>query len=79
KMIEFPNILQGIANAREPHRLATYTHELAGMFHKYYSKYPIINEKNPELSKARLYLILTLQTVIRIALKLMGISAPDKM
>jgi arginyl-tRNA synthetase len=79
KLIEFPNILQGIAEAREPHRLATYTHELASMFHKYYAKHPIINEKKVELSKARLYLILTIQTVIRIALNLMGITAPDKM
>ncbi|MDY6915855.1 MAG: arginine--tRNA ligase [Candidatus Cloacimonadota bacterium] len=79
KMIEFPNILIGLANAREPHRLATYTHELAGMFHKYYAKHPIINSDEPQLSRARLYLILTVQNVLRIALNLMGINAPDKM
>ena len=51
-----------------PHRLASYVHELAGMFHKYYAKYKIVNGKSPDLSLARLYLISAVQIVISISL-----------
>ncbi|MCF7858204.1 MAG: arginine--tRNA ligase [Candidatus Cloacimonetes bacterium] len=79
KMLEFPAILQLCADNREPHRLAGYVHELASMFHKYYAKYKIIDEENPDLSCARLYLISAVQNVISISLGLMGISSPKKM
>ncbi len=79
KMMEFSNILIAISETREPHRLADFVTELAGMFHKYYQKYTIVNAKSKELSQARLYLITAVKTVLRLALDLMGISAPEKM
>ncbi len=79
KMLDLSSVLNLCADSREPHRLANYVHELAGMFHKYYAKYKIINEENPDLSLARLYLISDVQIVISISLDLMGISSPKKM
>jgi len=79
KMTELSSILILCAEKREPHRLAAYVHELAGMFHKYYAKYKIVNEKHADLSLARLYLISAVQIVISISLDLMGISSPKKM
>ncbi len=79
KMLDLSSVLNLCADNREPHRLANYVHELAGMFHKYYAKYKIINEENPDLSMARLYLISVVQIVISISLDLMGISSPKKM
>lgn len=79
KMLDLSSVLNLCADNREPHRLANYVHELAGMFHKYYAKYKIINEENPDLSLARLYLISVVQIVISISLDLMGISSPKKM
>ncbi len=78
-LLNFPSILNSIADNREPHRLATYLHDLAGIFHKYYARYKIINPKNIELSKSRLYLITAIKNVIAISLNLMGISVPEKM
>ena len=78
-MTELTSILILCAEKREPHRLAAYVHELAGMFHKYYAKYKIVNEKHADLSLARLYLISAVQIVISISLDLMGISSPKKM
>jgi arginyl-tRNA synthetase len=49
------------------------------LFHKYYNKYQIVDEKHVELSEARLFLLSTLKGVIRLVLELLGISAPDKM
>jgi len=79
KMSELSSILILCAEKREPHRLAAYVHELAGMFHKYYAKYKIVNEKSTDLSLARLYLISAVQIVISLSLDLMGISSPKKM
>ena len=79
KMLDLSSVLNLCADNREPHRLANYVHELAGMFHKYYAKYKIINKENPDLSLARLYLISVVQIVISISLDLMGISSPKKM
>ena len=79
KMMDLSSVLNLCADNREPHRLAAYVHELAGMFHKYYAKYKIVNEKNPDMSLARLYLISAVQNVISISLDLLGISSPKKM
>jgi len=79
KMLEYPHVLSAAAEYREPHRLAEYVKELAGMFHKYYQSTPIVNEKAPGMSQARLYLITTVKCVLANAFGIMGISAPQKM
>ncbi|MCK4311917.1 MAG: arginine--tRNA ligase [Candidatus Cloacimonetes bacterium] len=79
KMLEFPSLLIACAEHREPHRLAGYIHDLAGVFHRYYAKYKIIDVTHKELSLSRLYLISAIKSVVAIALNLMGISAPEKM
>ena len=79
KMMDLTSVLKLCADHREPHRLAAYVHELAGMFHKYYAKYKIIDEEKTELSLARLYLISAVQNVISLSLDLLGISSPKKM
>mgnify|MGYP001423616546 CR=1 FL=1 len=58
--------------------LANYLHELASLFHKYYSHNRILNN-NEELSNARLVLIFAVQTVIKNGLNILGISQPNKM
>ena len=78
-MLELPSLLNACADHREPHRLAGYVHELAGMFHKYYAKYKIVDADHKELSQSRMYLISAVKNVIAISLDLMGISAPEKM
>lgn len=79
KLLALPSLLISVADSFEPHRLSGYVQELAGMFHKYYSKYKIINENKIELSQSRLYLITAVKNVISISLNLMGISVPKKM
>jgi len=71
--------LISVSESREPSRLCQYVHELAGMLHKYYAKHSIIDEKDAQLSQARLFLIVAVKQVLGISLGLMGIKAPDKM
>ncbi|MCB5246617.1 MAG: arginine--tRNA ligase [Candidatus Cloacimonetes bacterium] len=79
KMTDLPELLELIAQHREPHRLATYTEELCGLFHRFYNKHQVVSAKNKELSQARLLLIESVKDVLAICLDLMGISAPEKM
>ncbi len=79
KLIGFPQLLESVADTREPHRLATYVFELAGMFHKYYAKHKVIDEENIDVTKGRLFLITAVKNVLAIALDLLGVNAPDRM
>lgn len=79
KMIAYPQLLIDIAEAREPHRLANYVYELAGMVHKYYGKHKVIDLDDLDTTKGRLFLMTAAKGLIANALSLMGVSAPDKM
>ncbi len=79
KMISLGAVLNLIAEKREPHHLAEYTHELATMFHKYYQKHKVVTKKSRDTTKARLYLISAVKKILAITFDLMGISAPEKM
>ncbi len=74
----YPDLLCAAAEALEPHRVVFYLQELAGMLHRYYFAHRIISD-DPILTRARLTLIVSVQTVLRNALTLLGIRAPDQM
>ena len=62
----------------EPHRIVYYLTELAGQFHSYYNKTKVVTDDR-QVSEARLYLLTATRQVLRNALRLLGVSAPDKM
>ena len=74
----FPELIEGAASTMEPHRLTFYLNDLAAIFHSYYNKYKVISD-DEELSKARLFLVKSVLTVVKNALRLLGVSAPEKM
>jgi len=78
KLLLFPEVVVDSAQARAPHKVAYYLQEVASEFHVYYNKCRVVdNDRN--MSGARLYLINCVQTVLRNGLKLLGISAPERM
>ena len=77
-IIRFPEVVEGAAIALEPHRLTFYLNDLAALFHSYYNKHRVLSD-DESLSKARLFLIKTILTVVRNALRLLGVSAPERM
>ncbi|MGD0022058.1 MAG: arginine--tRNA ligase [Smithellaceae bacterium] len=77
-MARFPEIIEGAAKTLEPHRITFYLNELAGVFHSYYNKNKVLSE-NDMLTAARLLLVKTIGIVLRNALKILGVSAPEKM
>jgi arginyl-tRNA synthetase len=77
-LLDFPSIIAGAASALEPHRVATYLHDLAGKVHLWYHTAHVLNE--PEaVMKARLVLARASQVVLRNGLALLGITAPERM
>ena len=78
RLLQYPNLLAGAARAREPHRVAYYLYELAGVFHPYYKAHRIIGDDRP-LTVARLGLCAAVGQVVRNGLGLLGVSAPERM
>ena len=81
-LAEFPKVVQGAAEMREPHRVARYVEELAGVYHRFYNDcrvLPIGDEKPNELNSARATLCQATAQVISNALDLLGVHAPEKM
>lgn len=74
----YPGIIEAAADALEPHRLAIYLHDLAWSLHNYYYKYRIIDE-DIQRTRARLILMKAIKTVIADALKILGVSRPERM
>jgi len=78
RLLQYPELVAGAARAREPHRIAYYLSELAGIFHPYYKAHRILTEDRP-LSLARLGLCAAVGQVVRSGLGLLGVSAPGSM
>jgi arginyl-tRNA synthetase len=74
----YPDILTGCAKSLEPFALVRYLQEVAGAFHKFYDSCRVLDE-NKELSLERLGLIEAARIVLGNGLRLLGVSAPEKM
>jgi arginyl-tRNA synthetase len=78
RLLQYPGVVASAARAREPHRVAYYLTELAGLYHPYYKAHRVITEDRP-LTLARLGLSAAVGQVVRNGLGLLGVSAPESM
>ncbi len=81
-LAEFPRVVQGAAELREPHRIARYLEELAGVYHRFYADcrvLPMGEEPASAIHSARANLCAATRQVISNGLQLLGVSAPDRM
>lgn len=77
-MQSFPDILTRAAEVYQPCKLTEYLKELAKSFHSYYNKYKVIGD-DISLSYTRLGFVLAIRQVLKNALQLLRIDAPEKM
>ena len=77
-LARYPEVVRTGAETMEPHRITFYLMNLAAAFHAYYNKHRVLGE-DQQLTAGRLYLVLAVQRVIRNGLRLLGVSAPEKM
>jgi len=81
-LAEFPRIVRQAAELREPHRVARYAEELAGAYHRWYDNCrvtPMGDEEVTDVHRTRLWLNDATGIVLRNALALLGVSAPERM
>ncbi len=79
KLAWLPEVLLDCERLLSPHPLANYLMELAGLFHPFYEKCPVVSSDDPEQGKARLLLIAGVRDAIREGLGLLGVRAPEQM
>jgi arginyl-tRNA synthetase len=78
RLILLPEIVERVVVTLEPHHLPYYAQDLATAFHSFYKQCRVVSE-DEALTKARLNLVEASRTVLAKVLRLMGMSAPEKM
>jgi arginyl-tRNA synthetase len=77
-LVQFPEVVTKAAREREPHRVTVYLHELATLVHGWYHNTRTVGEP-ADIERARLLLTRAARIVLANGLRLLGISAPDRM
>ena len=77
-LTSFPDLVARAAAEREPHRITGYLEEIARMAHGWYHQCRVLGEA-PEVEQARLVLARAARIVLGNGLRLLGLTAPDRM
>jgi len=81
KLVEFPEMVERAANTREPHHVAYYLRDLAGLWNPYLQdgvNHKVISE-DTALTRTRLALAKAIRIVLKEGLELLGVSSPERM
>ena len=82
---QFPRLVEAVAVAREPHRIAFYLYEMAGAFHSFYNlgndrpEKRFIVAQDQEVTGARLFLASQIGQIVRNGLSILGVEAVEEM
>ena len=85
KIAQFPRLVEGAAEAHEPHRIGFYLYDLAGEFHGLWNRgkdspqLRFIYETDRELTRARVALVVATQQVLASGLGILGVRALQEM
>ncbi|MAG35050.1 MAG: arginine--tRNA ligase [Dehalococcoidia bacterium] len=75
----YPEVVEDAARQLQPHHLAHFALEFARQFHTFYEQCRVVDESEPELTRARLVLVEATRIVLANTLAIMGIAAPEHM
>ena len=81
KLATFPEVVANAAEVREPHHIAYYLREVAGLWNPYLQdgdRHRVLSE-DEGLTAARLGLALAIRNVLASGLALLGVGAPERM
>jgi arginyl-tRNA synthetase len=85
RIAQWPRLIEQAAAAHEPHRVAFYLYDLASTFHAQWNRgkdlphLRFIMENDPQMTAARLALVLGIATVLRSGLEILGVEAVEEM
>jgi arginyl-tRNA synthetase len=74
----YPQAITLAAKQRSPHKLTNYVQDLASAFHSFYNDEQVLSDNDLKTTE-RLALLNAVRTVLKDALSLIGVSAPEKM
>jgi arginyl-tRNA synthetase len=75
----FPGVVESAADDHEPHRIATYTREIADRFNGFYRECPVTTADDERTRRARLALVIAARHTVANALDILGVEAPRSM
>ena len=78
-LANFPNVVSDSAKERAPYKITNYIHDLAELIHEFYTECRVIDRDNIDVSSSRLALCKACEQVMKNALNLIGVSAPQHM
>ena len=78
-LIEFPKTIENAAKNRGPHIITTYIQDLASKIHAFYTECRVIDREHLDVTASRLALAKASRIVMKNALNVIGVSAPDAM
>ncbi|MCC6681721.1 MAG: arginine--tRNA ligase [Phycisphaeraceae bacterium] len=79
KLLQFPGVVNAVAESLEPHRLCTYLYELAGGYHQFYERCQVLKADDAATRDSRLALCRLVARTLQKGLKLLGIETVDRM
>jgi arginyl-tRNA synthetase len=77
-LANYPELVEGAAHNREPHRITYFLTELAAQLHSYYYKHRFISD-DVELTQVRFWLVSGVKAVLAHGLGILGVEAPETM
>lgn len=78
-LIEFPKVIENAAKNRAPHMVCNYIQDLASKIHAFYTECRLIDREHLDVTKSRLALAKASKIVMKNALSVIGVSAPETM
>ena len=78
KLEEYKSLIKTSAETRQVYTICRYVQELASEFHSFYNATRVITE-DKELTKARLSLVYAVKSVLKNALDILAVTAPERM
>jgi arginyl-tRNA synthetase len=79
ELLNLSDVIAQSIDEKAPHLLSTYARDLASVFHAFYRDCLVLDEDQPELSRARLKLVRAARIGLARSLDLLGVSAPESM
>ncbi len=79
QLVLFPETIEEAANGYAPSLIANYTYELVKLYNHFYQSISIHNEEDEVLKNMRKVLSTNVAKTINLAMRLLGITVPERM
>src|SRR5699024_6599166 len=79
KLGAFPQVVADAAEKYTPHHVTQYVFDLAALLHSFYNAEKVLNQEAPDLTQARIALMKAVRVTLANGLRIIGVSAPEKM